>query len=56
MENNEYIEIIREIDDVASESVTSWEADFIESVLQQAHALSPKQRSVIERMQEKYLS
>ena len=45
--------------DTCDREVTPWEADFLESVLRQAHAgrgLSPKQLAVVRRMAEQYLS
>lgn len=48
----------RELDEM-EEDVTSWEADFLDSILKALHhgrTLSPKQAERLEEMHEKYLS
>ena len=51
-----YYDILGELDTM-NDSVTDWEANFIEDVLeQQPRKLTTKQRDVIEHMKGKYLA
>lgn len=56
MTDQELREALHEIDESDDINVTSWEAEFIESVAFQSFNLSLKQRATIEKMIERYLT
>lgn len=48
-------QILKALDEGEHE-VTAWEANYLNSVMQQTYPLTPKQRKVLAQMAEKYLN